>query len=137
MQHARSLLVVDDDVVALSGLLDLLRDAGHRVTGAATLAAANRLLDVFLFDLLIVDLRLGRANGLELVARCRAEHSRMPAIVITGFPDAGTERRTAALGADYLTKPIVPSRLLELVRVRIDIPQSRTENLASPADTGH
>jgi CheY-like chemotaxis protein len=30
------ILVVDDDEAALNGLLELLRDAGHQATGAAT-----------------------------------------------------------------------------------------------------
>lgn len=106
----------------MSGILDLLRDRGYRVTGAATLEAATRLLGAFLFDLLIVDLRLGRANGLDLVALARQEQPDMPAIVITGFPDEFAERAVRLLGADYVTKPISPPALLALVKARLEEP---------------
>ena len=119
MDDPRTVLVVDDDVASLSGLLELLRDRGYRVTGAATLEAATRLLDRFLFDLLVVDLRLGRANGLDLVARARRDQPSVPAIVITGFPDEAAEQAVRLLGADYVLKPIVPSALLALVKARL------------------
>ncbi len=40
------ILVLDDDEHALSGIVELLRDAGHHVTGASTYDAAKRLLAV-------------------------------------------------------------------------------------------
>ena len=51
-------LVLEDDEHALSGIVELLRDAGHNVTGAATYDAAKRLLAVSPFDLLVSDVRL-------------------------------------------------------------------------------
>ena len=51
------ILVLDDDEHALSGIVELLRDAGHHVTGAATYDAAKRLLAVSPFDLLVSDVR--------------------------------------------------------------------------------
>jgi DNA-binding response OmpR family regulator len=117
---ARTILVVDDDVVSLSALLEILRDDGFRATGAATLEAALRLQAVFLFDLLIVDLRLGRANGLDLVARARREQSARPAIVLSGASDVTAEMEARVLGADYLVKPVAPAVLLALVRLRLN-----------------
>jgi DNA-binding response OmpR family regulator len=122
----RTILVVDDDVVSLSALLELLRDDGFRATGAATLEAALRLQAVFLFDLLIVDLRLGRANGLDLVARARHEQSALPAIVLSDTSDVTAERESRLLGADYLVKPVVPAALLSLVRRRLNRARSTT-----------
>jgi DNA-binding response OmpR family regulator len=128
MQEPRPVLVVDDDIVSLSGLLGLLREEGYRATGAATRETALRLLDVFRFDLVIVDLRLGRASGFDLVARARAGQSELSAIVIAANEDATAEREARLLGADYLMKPIAPSTLLALVRLRIDFQRSRAEN---------
>jgi DNA-binding response OmpR family regulator len=128
MQEPRPVLVVDDDIVSLSGLLGLLREEGYRATGAATRETALRLLDVFRFDLVIVDLRLGRASGFDLVARARAGQSELSAIVIAANEDATAEREARLLGADYLVKPIAPSTLLALVRLRIDFQRSRAEN---------
>ncbi|RPH61543.1 MAG: response regulator [Acidobacteria bacterium] len=123
---ARTILVVDDDIVSLSAMLDILRDDGFRATGAATLEAALRLQAVFLFDLLIVDLRLGRANGLDLVARARREQSVLPAIVLSGSVDVTAEMESRLLGADYLVKPVAPAVLLALVRLRLNRARSTT-----------
>lgn len=125
---ASTILVVDDDVVSLSALLEMLRDDGFRATGAATLEAALRLQAVFLFDLLIVDLRLGRAKGLDLVARARHEQSTLPVIVLSGSLDVTAERESRLLGADYLMRPISPSVLLALVRLRLNRVRSTTHS---------
>ena len=117
---ARTILVVDDDVVSLSALLEMLRDAGFRATGAATLEAALRLQAVFLFDFLIVDLRLGRAKALDLVARARREQSNLPVLVLSGSLDVTAEMESRLLRADYLVRPVVPSVLLALVRRRLN-----------------
>ena len=117
---ARTILVVDDDVVSLSALLEMLRDGGFRATGAATLEAALRLQAVFLFDCLIVDLRLGRANALDLVARARCEQSTLPVIVLSGSLDVTAEMESRLLRADYLVRPVAPSVLLALVRRRLN-----------------
>jgi hypothetical protein len=58
-------LVLDDDEHALSGIVELLRDGGHHVTGAATYDAAKRLLAVSPFDLLISDVRLRSFTGYD------------------------------------------------------------------------
>ena len=53
MKMPYRILVLDDDEHALSGIVELLRVAGHHVTGAATYDAAKRLLAVSEFDLLV------------------------------------------------------------------------------------
>src|SRR5262245_9540520 len=77
------------------------------------------LLDAFLFDLLIVDLRLGRENGLDLIYQARQEQSAMPAILITGVGDESAKRAAHALQTDCVFRPIVPSALLSLVKDRV------------------
>ena len=70
------ILVLDDDEHALSGIVEILRDAGHHVTGAATYDAAKRLLTVSAFDLLVTDVRLRSFNGLHLVMQTHVGPSR-------------------------------------------------------------
>ena len=77
------ILVLDDDEAALSGIVELLRDAGHHATGAATYDAAKRLLAVSPFDLLVSDVRVRSFNGLHLVMQSRSDHPDMAVIIIT------------------------------------------------------
>jgi len=103
------ILVLDDDEHALSGIVELLRDAGHHVTGASTYDAAKRLLAVSPFDLLITDVRLRSFNGLHLVMQARADHPEMAVIIITGYDDPLIELEAHRYRAELVRKPIRPA----------------------------
>jgi len=109
------ILVLDDDEHALSGIVELLRDAGHHVTGAATYDAAKRLLVVSPFDLLITDVRLRSFNGLHLVMQSRADHPEMAVIIITGYDDPLIELEAHRYRAELIRKPIRPAEFLSTV----------------------
>src|SRR3954465_1649009 len=94
------ILVLDDDEHALSGIVEMLRDAGHHVTGAATYDAARRLLAVGTFDLLITDVRLRSFNGLHLGGRAHDEHPEMAVIIITGYDDPLIDLEASRYRAD-------------------------------------
>jgi len=109
------ILVLDDDEHALSGIVELLRDAGHHVTGAATYDAAKRLLAVSAFDLLITDVRLRSFNGLHLVMHTHADHPETAVIIITGYDDPLIELEANRYHAELVRKPIRPSEFTRLV----------------------
>jgi DNA-binding response OmpR family regulator len=111
---AATLLLVEDDTASRTGLAKILRNAGYDVFEAATFDEGRRLLTEKNPDLLIVDLRLGGFNGLQLIVT----HP-MPAIVITGFADPVLETEAKHLGADFLVKPFSPSALLRLIEEKL------------------
>ena len=113
---ARTILVVEDDNAARRGLVALLGDAGYRTLEAATLKQGRELLARENPDLVIVDVRLGGDNGLQLVAMAPRP---VPAIVTTGFRDASLEADARQFGADFLVKPIAPSVLLKLIEQKL------------------
>ena len=100
------ILVLDDDEHALSGIVELLRNADHHVTGAATYDAAKRLLAVSPFDLLISDVRLRSFNGLHLVMQTRTDHPEMAVIIVTGYDDPMIELEAHRYRAELVRKPI-------------------------------
>jgi DNA-binding response OmpR family regulator len=108
-------LVLDDDEHALSGIVELLRDAGHHVTGAATYDAAKRLLALGTFDLLVTDVRVRSFNGLHLVKQSRTDYPEMAVIIITGYDEPLLELEASRYQAAYVRKPIRPSEFLETV----------------------
>jgi DNA-binding NtrC family response regulator len=110
------ILVVDDNDAARSGLTSLLRASGYEPIAAATLPDAERLLAQNRPDLVIVDVRLGGDNGLQLVATASTS---TPAIVLTGFPDATLAAEARLLGAEFLLKPVVAPGLLDVIRRRL------------------
>jgi len=109
------ILVVDDDEHALSGIVDLLRDAGHNVTGAATYDAAKRLLAFSPFDLLVSDVRLRSFNGLHLVMQTRADHPETAIIIITGYDDPLIDLEAHRHHAGLVRKPIRPAEFQQRV----------------------
>jgi DNA-binding response OmpR family regulator len=128
------ILVLDDDEHALSGIVEILRDAGHHVTGAATYDAAKRLLTVSAFDLLVTDVRLRSFNGLHLVMQTHVDHPDMAVIIITGYDDPMIELEANRYQAELVRKPIRPeeftglvTRLLTQVRRQRRWPRKRVE----------
>lgn len=113
------ILVLDDDEHALSGIVDLLRDAGHNVTGAAAYDAAKRLLAVGPFDLLISDVRLRSFNGLHLVMQTRTDHPETAIIIITGYEDPLIDLEASRYHADLVRKPIRPAEFKERVNAAL------------------
>ncbi len=120
-----SVLIVDDDVSTCAGMAELLRHAGHDAHVATTFEDARAILSKRVPDLLIVDIRLGEFNGLQLIMLSRTH---IPSIVISGFADPLLEHEARQAGADFLVKPIVPAELLALVQRKLSqapVPASR------------
>lgn len=100
------ILIVEDDVLVAGALASVLRDAGYRVTCAASFEQGRELLAEEPPDLLITDLRLGAFNGLHLLVRSRKDYPDMPGILMTGFPDPVLAAEAEHLGAVYMLKPV-------------------------------
>ena len=108
-------LVLEDDEHALSGIVELIRGAGHHVTGVATYDAAKRLLIASPFDLLVTDVRVRAFNGLHLVMQTRADHPDTAVIIITGYDDPLIDLEANRYQAELVRKPIKPTEFLALV----------------------
>jgi DNA-binding NtrC family response regulator len=101
----KSILVADDEPgVRLS--LETLFTPQHRVLLAADGEAALRILEEQGADVAIVDLRMPRMSGLELLPRLKALDPQLPLIVLSAMYDIPSVVKAVRLGAvQYLTKP--------------------------------
>jgi CheY-like chemotaxis protein len=115
MTTPSEILVVDDDVPSLAGLLSLLRNLGYRTTGAANAEGGYAMLDAFPFDVLITDIRLHGQSGVKLIRHAREVQPAIAVIAITGFPDSTVEQEVVNLGAIYMRKPIDVRSLREIL----------------------
>jgi CheY-like chemotaxis protein/anti-sigma regulatory factor (Ser/Thr protein kinase) len=115
-------LVVDDDDATRSGLSALLTDAGFRVDVASDGVEALDKIARNDFRVVLLDVRLPRIGGLDILARCSSKPRPPKVIVITGV-----DTTEVVLGAlrqrayDFLPKPIEPSRLIEVVRRAVSV----------------
>jgi DNA-binding NtrC family response regulator len=114
-----SILVVEDDPATLEGLVELLNRSGYRAYGAGSFAEARQALDETAVSLLITDVRLGAANGLQLVLRAQMRHPPTPVIVMTGFADAVLEAEAVRMGAIFRLKPIEADDLLSIIQEQL------------------
>jgi DNA-binding response OmpR family regulator len=116
-RSGKHVLVVDDDKVLREMVAKYLRGASFRVTAVPDGAAMADALQKDAPDLLILDLRLEREDGLDLMRRL-GDRPDLPIIVVTGHKRDETDRVIGLeLGADdYLTKPFGLRELLARVR---------------------
>ncbi|CAN5920660.1 sigma-54 dependent transcriptional regulator [soil metagenome] len=103
MQPAK-ILVADDEQNLRRVLVALLRREGHDVVQAASgLEAIERLADV---DVVITDLRMPGADGMEVLRTATKNHPHVPVIMITAYGSVGQAVEAIKAGAfDYIEKP--------------------------------
>lgn len=109
------LLMIDDDA-ALGGLLvEYLERFGHRLATATTAAEGRHLLRTDPPDLLILDVMLPDADGMELCRVIRAD-SDVPIVMLTARGDLPDRVLGLELGADdFVAKPFEPRELVARV----------------------
>src|SRR5262245_26445428 len=101
------LLVVEDDAALARGLERTLGQSGFEVTLAADGVIASDVLTTRAFDLVLSDINLPGANGIELLQLVRAYDLDVPVILMTGNPNLETAMQAVELGAlRYLPKPL-------------------------------
>ena len=112
------LLVVEDDP-DIRGLLELrLRRLGHLVVGAGSGEEALTVLaEKGVPDLAVLDVLMPGMTGLELLGLLRQDpaYASMPAIFLSGRVQPGDVQAGRALGATYLTKPVVLTALTQAI----------------------
>lgn len=127
------ILVLDDDREIRTLLEKYLVRNGMRVTGAGDTAAAEALLAVGRYDLLILDLMLPGEDGLAFCRRLRRQ-GEMPIVMLTAR--AGDTDRIIGLelGADdYIVKPFNPRELVARIRAvlrrTLEAPQAQLQRI--------
>jgi len=123
------ILVVDDERALCAGLQEALQREGYTVDTANDGAAAMRLVDDRLYNLVLSDVRMPQMDGLQLLKRARQKSRDTQFILMTAY---GTvENAVAAMkeGAyDYLTKPVDMKRLRALVLKALELQAVVAEN---------
>lgn len=114
-----SILLVDDHPVVVEGLRKVLATAGdlsiageaHDAAGAIELAKQLRP------DVILLDLRMPGATGIQAVRRLREMESRSAVIILTSYGDQAYVRQALEAGADgYLLKSTPPEQLITAIR---------------------
>ena len=111
------ILVVDDEKSNLSAMERLLGFEGYQVLTAMTAGAALQVLKKQSVDLVLSDLRMPGASGLELLRSLRAQYTDLPVVLLTAYGSVTDAVEAMKLGAvDFLSKPIRTEQLLRIVQ---------------------
>ena len=106
------LLVIDDESSLRRTLRTALESMGHRVAEAVNGAQAIDALRRQRFDLALLDLRLGKENGLEVLPELLRVAPALQVVIVTAHASLDSAIEALRKGAfDYLPKPFTPNQL--------------------------
>src|SRR3984893_3320631 len=109
-------LAIDDDPAMRELIADYLGENELRVTAVATGAEMEKVLAEQAIDVVVLDLRLGGEDGMQIAKKLR-ETSEIPIIIVSGRKEEADRVMGLELGADvYITKPFSSRELLARVR---------------------
>src|SRR5581483_5020896 len=118
-------LFVDDEENIRLTLGMYLDEKGFRVTTAATVPEALKLITQQKFDVLIADLNVGYpGDGFTVVSAMRRTHRGAVTFILTGYPAFDTALQAIRLQVDdYITKPTDTDELVDKIRQRLAEPK--------------
>jgi two-component system invasion response regulator UvrY len=112
-------VVCDDHAIVRKGLVQILSEAGDIKVTAETsnFGELRQRLKSAECNVLVIDIEMPGKNGIEALALLKKEMPRLPAIVLSIYPEDQYAVRALRAGAQgYLNKASAPEKLVEAVR---------------------
>jgi DNA-binding NtrC family response regulator len=126
---APTIALLDDEARLVEILAMVLRREGYEVHGFTDPMAALSALEAREFDLLVTDLKMPGADGLEVLRRARKTSPELPVILITAHATVPTAVAALREGAfDYVQKPFDNEELRALVKRALEVTRLAREN---------
>ncbi len=112
----KQILLVDDDESIRWVLNETLTDLGLKVVQTDSVTNAIEQLEQQSFDLLISDVRMPGASGIDLLKYCQQQHPDLPVIIMTAHSDLDSAVTAYTKGAfEYLPKPFDLDEVSDIV----------------------
>jgi len=137
-----TILVMDDDLLALESLENYLKQASYAVVAASSAREAVEQARETTFDVALLDMKMPEMDGFQVAAMLRQLQPDLGVIMFTGYASLETEARAAQLDFyEYLPKsnwydlllPTVERVLAEPERRRPRLPKKRPVDLEKAA----
>jgi len=117
----RNVLIIDDERPVLMTLEALLKRHGYQVDTAPTATQGLRLLKSRSPTLVLLDLRLPDADGLEMLDRIKSESPGIQVIILTAHDSLHNAIESIKRGAyHFISKPYAPEELLSLIEKALE-----------------
>lgn len=129
MKQTNKILIVDDEQIVRESLYHWFEDEGYSVDTAEDALAALKKFDKGKYDLILLDMKMPGMSGLELLTKIKEIDKECVVILITAFASVPTAIQALKEGAyDYVTKPVDPDELNNLVKNAIEQKSLKDEN---------
>ncbi len=101
-----AILALDDDADFRAFLKSTLESDGHEVRTAGTPEEFYALVEASMPDVVLLDMKMGRSTGEEVLEQVRQRWPRLCVVVVTGYPSLDDMRATFKRDVfDYIAKP--------------------------------
>ena len=128
MAASTRILVVDDMEKVRKSMREILEYENYEVDEASDGQEALKKLKDYEYDLVFLDLKMPKVEGMEVFERASKDLPDTPFVIITGHGDVETAVKAVKLGAfDFIEKPLDLSRVLITVRNAVDKSELVTE----------
>jgi DNA-binding response OmpR family regulator len=111
------ILVVDDDAIVIKSCKRILEAEGFEVSTVPGADDALEAIKHYGFDLLLIDVKMPKRDGMYLMREIKKGWSEIPVIIMSGYPTPETIADVLNLGANlFIPKPFRPDELVKSVR---------------------
>ncbi len=125
------ILIVDDEQIVRDSLTHWFEEDGYQVSSAEDGFDVLRDLYPGKYDIMLVDIKMPKISGLELLEKVREIDPECIIVIITAYASVPTAVQALKQGAfDYVTKPIDPDELSHLIKNAIKQKSLKKENVA-------
>ncbi|WP_436485400.1 sigma-54-dependent transcriptional regulator [Chitinophaga sp. ARDCPP14] len=134
----KNILIIDDEINICTLLSKFLGKHGFDVDTTMTGGAALKMMKEKTYDLVLCDYRLKDTDGAQLLQDIHQINPSTIVIIITGYTDVRVAVEMVKNGAyDYLSKPLYPDEILNLVHKAFAHKEAEQERRASrPVESG-
>jgi len=128
------ILIVDDEQPFRDLYANTLKSAGFKTSTAGSSEEAEKLIEQEKPDMVISDVKLPGASGLDLLKKIRSPENNIPFLLVTAYADVRDAVKALKLGAvDYLSKPVDLNELVASVEDALGKPETKQENTLPPS----
>ncbi len=122
------ILIIDDEPFIRENVERILGEDGYQVLSAADGKTAHELVSAEEIDLVLLDLNLGRENGLDVLKELREIDPELLVIVITGYGSVESAVASLKMGAfHYMKKPFKADALRVIVKLALQTTSLKRE----------
>jgi DNA-binding NtrC family response regulator len=128
------ILVVDDDAIVIRSCKYILEAEGFEVVTVSSAENALQAIRQNDFDLLLIDVKMPKHDGLFLMQEIKKNLPDIPIVVMSGYPTPETVSDVFKLGAtQFIPKPFRPDELAQLIHQVI---QKELKRIQFPTGAG-